>query len=209
MRKIATPRGLPLKSYGPNKCSYKNYLQPIHSSALPAYSAGHCHPVLLQSWPWPLQDPTHQKHPRLDSADMGVGLVHGSGPIAWEWAYCMHGSGPIAWEWDYCMGVGLLHGSGPSASSPIDVTSLLQAGGGPPDRQVAEGGFATLLSCLLSPMVTPPFTGSVQKPRVDHRTAKYHKAALPLFFHSLLSQMFTPLLIGSEQELGVDHRIPK
>ena len=74
---------------------------------------------------------------------MGVGLVHGSGPIAWEW--------------DYCMGVGLLHGSGPSASSPIDVTSLLQAGGGPPDRQVAEGGFATLLSLSLESDGHSPF----------------------------------------------------
>ena len=30
--------------------------------------------VFLQSWPWPLQDPTPQKYPRLDSADMGVGM---------------------------------------------------------------------------------------------------------------------------------------
>ena len=34
------------------------------------------HPVFLLLWPWPLQDPTSQKHPRLGSADMGVGPVH-------------------------------------------------------------------------------------------------------------------------------------
>ena len=32
-------------------------------------------PVFLPSWHWPLQDPTPQKHPRLDTADMGVGPV--------------------------------------------------------------------------------------------------------------------------------------
>ena len=46
--KIATSRGPSLKSYCPNKSNFKNYLQQIHLSTLPAYSAGHYHPVLLQ-----------------------------------------------------------------------------------------------------------------------------------------------------------------
>ena len=37
------------------------------------------HSVFLPSWPWPLQDPTPQKHPRLDSADMEVGPVQLAG----------------------------------------------------------------------------------------------------------------------------------
>ena len=40
---------------------------------MPAYSASHYHrfpPVMTLT----LQDPTPQKHPRLDSADMGVGM---------------------------------------------------------------------------------------------------------------------------------------
>ena len=65
----------PLLKICPNKSNDKNYLQRINWLTLQAYSAGHYHPVLLQSWPWHIQDPTHQKHPRLDSADIGVGPV--------------------------------------------------------------------------------------------------------------------------------------
>ena len=46
---------------------------------MPAYSAAHYHPVFFPSRSWPLQDPNHQKHPRLDSNDMGVGLVQLTG----------------------------------------------------------------------------------------------------------------------------------
>ena len=69
---IASSRGPPLNNCCPNKRNYKDYLQQINKKNPAGLLLCPLLPCFFPSWSWPLQDPTTQKHPRLDTADMGA-----------------------------------------------------------------------------------------------------------------------------------------